>query len=38
MQTVDADKIDLYFEAGTGDIDAVDVIKVTLALVNTKAS
>ena len=29
MQTVDADETDLYFEAGTGDIDAVDVIKVT---------
>jgi len=29
MQTVDADETDLYFEAGTGDLDAVDVIKVT---------
>ena len=29
MQTVDADETDLYFEAGTGDIDAVDVVKVT---------
>jgi hypothetical protein len=31
MQTVDADETDLYFEAGTGDLDAVDVIKVTHA-------
>ena len=29
MQTVDADETDLYFQAGTGDLDAVDVIKVT---------
>tara|TARA_R100001510_G_scaffold29804_1_gene26451 strand:+ start:1029 stop:1721 length:693 start_codon:yes stop_codon:yes gene_type:complete len=29
IQMVDADETDLYFEAGTGDIDAVDVIKVT---------
>ncbi len=29
MQTVDADETDLYFEAGTGDLDAVDVVKVT---------
>ena len=29
MQTVDADETDLYFEAGTGVIDAVDVIKIT---------
>ena len=29
MQTVDADETDLYFDAGTGDLDAVDVIKVT---------
>ena len=29
MQTVDADETDLYFDAGTGDLDAVDVVKVT---------
>ena len=29
MQMVDADETDIYFEAGTGDVDAVDVIKVT---------
>jgi len=29
MQMVDADETDLYFEAGTGDLDAVDVVKVT---------
>ena len=29
MQTVDADETDIYFQAGTGDLDAVDVIKVT---------
>ena len=29
MQTVDADETDLYFQAGTGDLDAVDVVKVT---------
>tara|TARA_R110002020_G_scaffold79137_2_gene198610 strand:+ start:2556 stop:3239 length:684 start_codon:yes stop_codon:yes gene_type:complete len=29
MQTVDDDETDLYFQAGTGDLDAVDVIKVT---------
>ncbi len=29
IQMVDADETDLYFEAGTGDIDDVDVIKIT---------
>lgn len=29
IQMVDADETDLYFEAGTGDVDDVDVIKVT---------
>ena len=29
MQTVDADETDLYFDAGTGDLDAVDVVKIT---------
>ena len=29
MQMVDADETDIYFEAGTGDLDSVDVIKVT---------
>ena len=29
IQTVDADETDLYFDAGTGDLDAVDVVKVT---------
>ena len=29
MQTVDADETDLYFEATTGDLDDVDVVKIT---------
>ena len=29
MQTVDAGNTDLYFDAGTGDLDAVDVVQVT---------
>jgi len=29
IQMVDADETDLYFEAGTGDLDDVDVVKVT---------